>query len=45
MLSKLKGVSYYSQPKLTPSKQGEVVLLKIDEKSEYDNKPIVCYQQ
>ena len=41
LLSKLKGVSYYSEA-IEALEEGECVFLKIDEESEYDNKPIVC---
>jgi len=41
MLCKLKGVSYYVEA-IKKLKEGDAVILKIDEESEYDNKPIVC---
>ena len=41
LLSKLKGVSYYTT-EVDALEEGECVFLKIDESSEYDNKPIVC---
>ena len=41
LLCKLKGVSYYSGD-IDKLKEGQSVLLKIDEDSEYDNKPLLC---
>ena len=41
MLCKLKGVSYYVEA-IEKLKEGDAVILKIDEESEYDNKPIKC---
>ena len=41
MLCKLKGVSYYKEA-IEKLKEGDAVILKIDEESEYDNKPIKC---
>ena len=41
MLCKLKGVSYYVEA-IEKLKEGDAVILKIDEESEYDNKPLLC---
>ena len=41
MLCKLKGVSFY-QTTIDDIEEGETVLLKVDEESEYDNKPVIC---